>query len=170
MTVTEAFGIFKSELELPDRRQQQASTAQQEIRAALTKFLDISDSFLTGSYARHTKIDPLNDIDVFLVRNASRVSLSTTGGIGPVQAIDQVALGVGAAYPTAILKKQSRSVNVKLPAYPFAFDLVPRGSGRRTASGSQTRTSMAGFLPTPTRTPLSSLVRTMPPSSNSSHL
>jgi hypothetical protein len=64
-----------------------------------------------------------------------------------VQAIDQVALGVGAAYPTAILKKQSRSVNVKLPAYPFAFDLVP--AWLRTPDGFWIPdTDINGWLPT----------------------
>jgi tRNA nucleotidyltransferase (CCA-adding enzyme) len=78
MTVSDAFKSFKNELELPDRKQQQASTAQQEMRAEIAKHLYLTNSFLTGSYSRHTKIDPLNDIDVFLVRNDFRVGLSTS--------------------------------------------------------------------------------------------
>jgi SMODS domain-containing protein len=125
MTVIEAFKTFKSELELPDRKQQQASIAQQEIRSEIAKHIYVANSFLTGSYARYTKIDPLNDIDAFLVRNGTRVPLSTSGGVGPSQAIDQLATAVSAAYPSATVKKQSRSVNVQLAAYPFGFDLVP---------------------------------------------
>jgi tRNA nucleotidyltransferase (CCA-adding enzyme) len=85
MTVSDAFASFKSELELPDRKQQQASTAQQEMRAEIAKHLHLTNSFLTGSYSRHTKIDPLNDIDVFLVRNDSRVALSTSGALSPLR-------------------------------------------------------------------------------------
>jgi hypothetical protein len=125
MTVCEAFKIFKGELELPDRKQQQASTAQQEIRSKIAEHLYVANSFLTGSYARYTKIDPLNDIDVFLVHNSSRVALSSNGGISPSQAIDRLAAAVGAAYPNAAIKKQSRSVNVTLSTYSFGFDLVP---------------------------------------------
>jgi hypothetical protein len=126
MTVTEAFQTFKSELELPDTKQQEAANAQQKMRAEISKHLAVYDSFLTGSYRRHTKIDPLNDIDVFLIRNETRVGLSTSGGgVLPNQALDQVTTAVRAAYPYATIKRQARSVNVKLPAYSFGFDLVP---------------------------------------------
>ena len=147
MTVSDAFASFKSELELPDRKQQQASTAQQEMRAEIAKHLHLTNSFLTGSYSRHTKIDPLNDIDVFLVRNDSRVALSTSGGTLPAQAIDQVVGAVRAAYPAATIKKQSRSVNVKLSFYPFGFDLVP--AWFRTPDGYWIPdTDVDGWLPT----------------------
>jgi hypothetical protein len=147
MTVSDAFKNFKSELELPDRKQQQASTAQQEMRAEIAKHLHLSNSFLTGSYSRHTKIDPLNDIDVFLVRNDSRVGLSTGEGTLPAQAIDQVITAVRAAYPSATIKKQARSVNVKLPLYSFGFDLVP--AWFRTPDGYWIPdTDTGGWLPT----------------------
>jgi hypothetical protein len=69
MTVTEAFEIFRTELELPDRKQEQASKAQQDIRLRIANHLDVPDSLLTGSYPRHTKINPLDDIDNLLIRN-----------------------------------------------------------------------------------------------------
>lgn len=71
MTVSEAFSIFKSELEMPERKVAQAAAAQQDMREQVSRHLSVPDSFLAGSYARHTKIDPLNDIDVFLVRNTT---------------------------------------------------------------------------------------------------
>ena len=127
MTVTEAFEIFKSELELPDRKQAQASKAQQDIRSRLAKYLVVPDSLLTGSYPRHTKISPLNDIDILLIRNRERVGLSTGGnGIFATSAIDEVAAAVGNAYPlTATIKKQARSVNVLIKGLDFGFDIIP---------------------------------------------
>jgi hypothetical protein len=127
MTVTEAFDTFKSELELPDRQQAQASTAQQDIRARISAHLYVADSLLTGSYARHTKIYPLDDIDILLVRNSAKVGLSTDGsGTTPTQALDQIADAVAKAYAqTATIKNQSRSVNVQITGLDFGFDLIP---------------------------------------------
>jgi hypothetical protein len=127
MTVSEAFNIFKGELELPDRKQKQASDAQQAIRLEIAKHLHVPNSFLTGSYSRYTKIFPLNDEDVMLVRNENRVALSTDGrGVQPNQALDEVAEAVQKVYGIRVtIKKQSRSVNVKLPGLDFGFDLTP---------------------------------------------
>ena len=127
MTVSEAFGEFKSDLELPDRKQQQASVAQQAIRAQISAFTYVNTSFLSGSYARHTKIHPLDDIDVMLIMNEARVGLATNGsGTLPGQALDRVVGAVREAYGSAAaIKKQARSVNVKLGELEFGFDLIP---------------------------------------------
>jgi hypothetical protein len=127
MTVTEAFNTFKSELELPDSKQARASTAQQDIRARITDHLYVADSLLTGSYPRHTKIYPLDDIDILLIRNTGKVNVSTDGsGISPSQALDQVAEAIRKAYPlTATIKKQSRSINAQIKGLDFGFDIIP---------------------------------------------
>lgn len=126
MTVTEAFDLFKSNLELPDNKQREASLAQQEVRRRLSSHLYIPNSFLTGSYARHTKIHPLNDIDVMFVRNDHRVLVSTDGaGIQPFQALDQVVSAAQQSYPQAKVTRQSRSVNLDMQAHNFGFDLIP---------------------------------------------
>jgi len=127
MTVAEAFQTLKSELELPDRKQKLAASAQQDIRSRIAKYLHVADSMLTGSYSRYTKINPLNDIDIFLIRNERREALSTDGsGIFPGAAIDEVVKAVQQAYPqTATIKKQSRSVNVQIAGLEFGFDIIP---------------------------------------------
>ncbi len=127
MTVTEAFSIFKSELELPDSKQAQASKAQQDIRARIANHLYVSDSLLTGSYPRHTKIYPLDDIDILLIRNTEGVGLSSNGGgPSPNQALDDVAQAIRKAYPlTATIKKQSRSINTQIKGLDFGFDIIP---------------------------------------------
>lgn len=126
MTVTEAFQEFKTALELPERDVDKASAAQQSIRERVGKYLYVPASFLTGSYARHTKIYPLHDIDVFLVRNTSRTGLATNGsGILPNAAIEELARAIRTAYPLAVVKEQRRSVNLKPPELAFGFDLTP---------------------------------------------
>jgi Second Messenger Oligonucleotide or Dinucleotide Synthetase domain len=127
MTVSEAFQTLKSELELPDRKQKQAATAQQEVRERISAHLYVPDSILTGSYARYTKINPLSDIDVLLIRNRERVGLSIDGsGVSAGRALDEVVEAVRKAYPyAATVKKQSRSVNVQLTGLEFGFDIIP---------------------------------------------
>jgi hypothetical protein len=126
MPVNEAFAEFKSQLELPDKKQAKVSEEQKKIRENVARHLDVYDSFLTGSYSRYTKINPLNDIDVFLIRNVSRTGLATSGnGVSPSDALNQVEAAVRKAYPSATVKQQSRSVNTQVPGVEFGFDLVP---------------------------------------------
>jgi hypothetical protein len=126
VTVSEAFLKLKSQLELPASHSEKASSAQQELRARLSSALSIQNSFLTGSYARHTKIHPLNDIDVMIVRNQARVGLSSSGGIGPSQALEEVAQAARLAFPNGVtIKKQARSVNLSFASLDFGFDVIP---------------------------------------------
>jgi Second Messenger Oligonucleotide or Dinucleotide Synthetase domain len=126
MTVSEAFQQFKGTLELPTSYSRTASAAQQELRQRLGVYLPIQESFLTGSYARHTKIHPLNDIDVMLVRNTTRVGLTTSGGVLPSQALDEVAQAARSAFGSGVgIKKQSRSVNLSFADLDFGFDVIP---------------------------------------------
>lgn len=127
MAVTEAFDTFKSELELPDSKQAEASKAQQDIRARVADHLYVADTLLTGSYPRHTKIYPLDDIDILLIRNRGRVNVSTDGsGVSPNQSLDQVAEATRKAYPlTATIKKQPRSINAQIKGLDFGFDIIP---------------------------------------------
>ncbi|MDH3292050.1 MAG: hypothetical protein OEQ75_13660 [Gemmatimonadota bacterium] len=126
MTVGEAFREFKSSLELPDSRQKEAASAQEQLRAAIASYLYVPSSFLTGSYSRYTKIDPLNDIDVFLVRNDRPTELAVDGsGVLPGQALQEIENAVVQAVRGARVQRQSRSVNVHAPGISFGFDLVP---------------------------------------------
>src|SRR5438045_3512423 len=109
MTTAEAFSTFKSQLELPDAKQTQASETQKSVRATLATHLHIADSFLTGSYPRYTKIPPLTDIDVFLVRNDDPVKLTTDGsGVFTTTALDDLLSAVTKAYPSAKSTLQAR--------------------------------------------------------------
>ena len=67
LTLDEAFRKFRSRLELNEKEQKNASARQQEVRDYLDTKFSITNSFLTGSYARYTKTKPLKGIDVFFL-------------------------------------------------------------------------------------------------------
>ena len=67
ISVQDAFQKFRSNLELTDGEQDDASRRQIEIRAVMAKSFDIKCDFLTGSYKRWTKTKPLKDVDIFCV-------------------------------------------------------------------------------------------------------
>ncbi len=67
ISVQDAFRKFKSNLELTQGEQDDASRRQQEIREAMDEAFAIEDDFLTGSYKRWTKTKPLQDVDIFCV-------------------------------------------------------------------------------------------------------
>ena len=65
--VQDAFRKFKSNLELTQGEQEDASRRQQEIRGVMDEAFAVETDFLTGSYARWTKTKPLQDVDIFCV-------------------------------------------------------------------------------------------------------
>lgn len=67
LTTDEAFCKFKSRLELNDREQKNATKRHTEVREHIREKFEVDNDFLTGSYKRHTKTKPLNDIDIFVV-------------------------------------------------------------------------------------------------------
>lgn len=67
LTPNEAFRKFRSNLELTQKEQDDASSRQKEIRALMDESFKIADDFLTGSYRRWTKTKPLKDVDIFCV-------------------------------------------------------------------------------------------------------
>jgi predicted nucleotidyltransferase len=68
--VDDAFSKLKSNLEITKSEQQLAARRQNEIRDHLGSKLSLDRSFLTGSYARHTKTKKLKDVDIFCVLKA----------------------------------------------------------------------------------------------------
>jgi hypothetical protein len=67
LTTEEAFAKFRSNLELNEKEQKNASNRQIEIREHMDECFSIKHDFLTGSYRRHTKTKPLKDVDIFCV-------------------------------------------------------------------------------------------------------
>jgi predicted nucleotidyltransferase len=109
LTVDEAFRKFKSRLELNEQEQKNASDRQQEVRKYLDTKFGIERSFLTGSYARHTKTKPLKDIDIFFVLKESERKYRSKA---PAVVIDDFHAALIEEYGNKAVRKQSRSVNV----------------------------------------------------------
>jgi predicted nucleotidyltransferase len=65
--VDDRFRDLKSNLEISPSEQRLASLRQTQIRDHLQEHLDLDRTFLTGSYARHTKTKKLKDVDIFCV-------------------------------------------------------------------------------------------------------
>jgi len=68
--VDEHFVKLKSNLEITKSESQLASRRQNEIRDHVGAHLTLDRTFLTGSYARHTKTKKLKDVDIFCVVKA----------------------------------------------------------------------------------------------------
>lgn len=109
LTVDEAFRKFKSRLELNEREQKNASDRQQEVREYLDSKFAIERSFLTGSYARHTKTKPLKDIDIFFELKESEKHYRSKA---PAVVLNQFHKELTQEYGDSALKKQNRSVNI----------------------------------------------------------
>lgn len=65
--VDDQFAKLKSNLEITKSEHALASKRQNEIRDHLEDHLALDRTFLTGSYARHTKTKKLKDVDIFCV-------------------------------------------------------------------------------------------------------
>ena len=132
LTIDEAFRKFKSRLELNNREQQNASARQKEIREFLETKFAISNSFLTGSYARYTKTKPLKDIDIFFVLNDSEHRYRDKV---PSVVMDDFYNVLAKEYGSDAVRKQSRTINVSFGVVPddedntdyriLSIDVVP---------------------------------------------
>lgn len=65
--VDEAFEKMRRAAEITTTEQTLAQNRHRRIRARLEAAWDVDHTFLTGSYDRHTKIKPLEDVDIFAV-------------------------------------------------------------------------------------------------------
>lgn len=65
--VGDAFEKMRNNGEITTTEQNLAQRRHQKIRATLESVWEIDRTFLTGSYARRTKIKPLEDVDIFAV-------------------------------------------------------------------------------------------------------
>ena len=119
ITFDEAFRKFKSRLELNDREQKNASARHTEVREYLETRFAIERSFLTGSYARHTKTKPLKDIDIFFELKDSERHYRDKA---PSVVLKDFEKALTDKYGEKAVRKQSRSVNVDFGVVADAED------------------------------------------------
>lgn len=109
ITVEEAFRKFKNRLNLNDKEQKNASSRQKEVREYLDTKFEIAQSFLTGSYARHTKTKPLKDVDIFFVLKESEKHYRSKAPSVILEDFHDVLVE---KYGQQAVQKQNRSVGV----------------------------------------------------------
>jgi predicted nucleotidyltransferase len=109
ISLDEAFRKFKSRLELHEREQKNASQLHTEVREYLEKKFAVERSFLTGSYARHTKTKPLKDIDIFFVLKDSERHYRSKA---PSVVLDEFHDALVKKYGKDAVRKQGRSINI----------------------------------------------------------
>jgi predicted nucleotidyltransferase len=109
ISLDEAFRKFKSRLELNDREQKNASQRHTEVREYLETKFAVERSFLTGSYARHTKTKPLKDIDIFFVLKESERHYRSKA---PSVVLDALYDALVKKYGKDAVRKQGRSINI----------------------------------------------------------
>lgn len=120
-TVTNAFSLFSSNLEITGLQRSTVSTRQQTIRETLENEMSVLDSFLTGSYCRHTMIAPLAkaDIDILVVLSASHYSAS-----GQKSLLQEVKRVLRSRYPkTPDISPNGQAVTIQFA--DFLVDVVP---------------------------------------------
>jgi hypothetical protein len=129
LSPNEAFRKFRSNLELTQKEQDDASRRQKEMRALMDQPFNIADDFLTGSYRRWTKTKPLKDVDIFCVfhddeRPKYRNDKPPSVLLGDVEKV------LAKKYGSANVSRQRRAVTVEFTNSAdeeriMSFDVVP---------------------------------------------
>lgn len=120
-TIAASFETLRANLEITTLQHSTVSTRQQNLRDAVAQRLTVKDSFVTGSYRRHTMISPLSeaDVDVFVVLDPSYY---TPDGYGVL--LDRVRGVLLETYTkTPKISRNGQAVTVTFT--DFVVDVVP---------------------------------------------
>lgn len=115
MNLAQVFNQFKDNLKVRDGLREQVNNRQTRLRTELMARDEVTDVFLTGSWARGTRIEPLNDLDLFMV-------LKKAPGTSP-QTLEWTRDRLRALYKDTEIRIQARSVGIRFQ--DFSFDVVP---------------------------------------------
>jgi len=125
-TILESFRELKANLEITGLQHSTVSTRQQNVRNAFKNELDVLDSFLTGSYSRHTMIAPLKeaDIDIFIIFDAKYYYHYNGQNGGQAGLLDLVKRALRKTYPkTPDISRNGQAVTIQFT--DFMVDVVP---------------------------------------------
>ena len=125
-TILESFRTFKVNVEITSLQTETVSTRQQNVREAVSKDLVVLDSFLTGSYSRHTLIAPLKqaDIDVMVILDSKYFHKYNNQNGGQAGLLDLLKRVLKRTYPTTPdISRNGQAVTIQFT--DFAVDVVP---------------------------------------------
>ena len=125
-TIKTAFQELKQNLEITGLQKTTVSTRQQNVRKAVENDLTVLDSFLTGSYSKHTMIAPLKDadVDIFVILDSDyyRYYNGQNGGQGGL--LDLVRRTLKKTYPdTPRISRNGQAVTITFT--DFVVDVIP---------------------------------------------
>lgn len=125
-TILESFRRLKTNLEITGLQESTVSTRQQNVRKVFENELDVRDSFLTGSYSRHTMIAPLKeaDIDIFIILDAKYYYHYNGQNGGQAGLLDLVKRTLRKTYSkTPDISRNGQAVTIQFT--DFMVDVVP---------------------------------------------
>lgn len=122
--VDDAFEKMRKNGEITTTEQTLAQGRHQRIRTTLESVWEIDRTFLTGSYARHTKVKPLEDVDIFAV-------IDTAGAQGhyrdeaPSRVVDDLASLLDGKFNSAEADGMAVRVRMSDDEGQASFEIVP---------------------------------------------
>ncbi|WP_088677366.1 CBASS oligonucleotide cyclase [Rhizobium sp. R339] len=122
-TIQQGFAQLKANLEITGLQGGTVSSRQTRVRSVIEAGMNVHDSFLTGSYARHTMIAPLNeaDIDIFFVLASSYYhQYSPNGPAGLLDAVRRTLLKTYTSTPS--ISRNGQAVTIRFT--DFVVDVV----------------------------------------------
>lgn len=120
-SISASFTGLKTNLEITGLQNATVATRQKNVRKAVEKRLTVLNSFVTGSYKRHTMISPLKeaDIDIFVVLDPSYYNAN-----GYTAVLDKVRSALLETYTsTPKISRNGQAVTVTFT--DFIVDVVP---------------------------------------------
>jgi hypothetical protein len=125
-SIEESFSKLRQNLEISDYQKTTVSIRQQGVREVLEREVTLVDSFLTGSYARHTLISPLKeaDVDIFVVLDAKyfyQYNGTNGGQAGLLDFIKRILLKTYTRTPS--ISRNGQAITIAFSE--FKIDVVP---------------------------------------------
>ncbi|MGB9898430.1 CBASS oligonucleotide cyclase [Thermanaerothrix sp.] len=119
-TIFKSFEELKANLEITGLQHSTVATRQQNVREVIENEMDVLDSFLTGSYSRHTMIAPLKDadIDIFVVLDPKYYEHD-----GQASLLDKLRRLLLKTYPMTKISRNGQAVTITFT--DFIVDVVP---------------------------------------------
>lgn len=129
-TTASAMQALLSSIEPQRGEKEKASTQQASVRTKLETLLAVIDTFLSGSYRRHTQRRPVDDIDLLVLLDEEEYldgdGVAALTAKLSKKAVDLVYHALKVAYPnTPEIVRFNRGVQIKFVGTGISFDVVP---------------------------------------------